>query len=200
MAGLTFESALIVAILTVLFALLSVAVATRPAIAIPLLLLVVMLFSASLEPVSVVAGIHVGATEILSVTLVVATLIRLQSGLGWRPSRLLVLLMLVLVLSVVRGLTPFGLQSAVLSAEDMFAMLSTAVFFSTVRITPSLIRTLRNSFLLAFGVSYAPPPSFGLSTVSVPSPQRAIEPSMQSKRSLFSRRRSLWFCFHLSVD
>jgi hypothetical protein len=152
MAGLTFESALIAAILTILLASLSVAVATRPAIAIPLLLLVVMIASASLEPVSVVAGIHVGATEILSVTLVVATLIRLQNGLGWRPSRLLVLLMLVLVLGVVRGLTPFGLQGAVVSAEEMLAMLSAAVFFSTVRITPSLIRTLRNSFLLAFGV------------------------------------------------
>ena len=79
MAGLTFESALIAAILPILLASLSVAVATRPAIAIPLLLLVVMIASASLEPVSVVAGIHVGATEILSVTLVVATLIRLQN-------------------------------------------------------------------------------------------------------------------------
>ena len=152
MAGLTFESALIAATLLVLVGLLSVGLATRPAAAIPLLLLVEMAVSASLAPGTGVAEFHVGPTDALSVILTVATLIRVQKHVGWRPSRLLVLLMLVFTLSVLRGLASFGLQQVALSASEMLAMLSAALFFSTVRITPSLIRTLRNSFLLAFGV------------------------------------------------
>jgi hypothetical protein len=152
MAGLTFESALIAATLIVLVGLLSVGLATRPAAAIPLLLLVEMAVSASLAPGAGVAEFRVDPTEALSVILTVATLIRVQRHVGWRPSRLLVLLMLVFTLSVLRGLAPFGLQQVAVSASEMLAMLSAALFFSTVRITPSLIRTLRNSFLLAFGV------------------------------------------------
>jgi hypothetical protein len=152
MAGLTFESALIAATLIVLVGLLSVGLATRPAAAIPLLLLVEMAVSASLAPGTGVAEFRVGPTETLSVILTVATLIRVQKHVGWRPSRLLVLLMLVFTLSVLRGLASFGLQQVAVSASEMLAMLSAALFFSTVRITPSLIRTLRNSFLLAFGV------------------------------------------------
>ena len=152
MAGLTFESALIAATLIVLVGLLSVGLATRPAAAIPLLLLVEMAVSASLAPGTGVAEFHVGPTDALSVILMVATLIRVQKHVGWRPSRLLVLLMLVFTLSVLRGLASFGLQQVAVSASEMLAMLSAALFFSTVRITPSLIRTLRNSFLLAFGV------------------------------------------------
>ena len=64
MAGLTFESALIAATLIVLVGLLSVGLATRPAAAIPLVLLVEMAVSASLAPGTGVAEFHVGPTDI----------------------------------------------------------------------------------------------------------------------------------------
>jgi hypothetical protein len=160
MAGLTLESALLAAILVVVIALLSVGLATRPAVAIPLLLLVEMAVSASLEPAIYVTGVRVGLAEAFSVILIVATLIRWQNGLGLRPFRLLVLLILVFTLSVVRGLAAFGLQQTAVDAHEMFAMLSAAVFFSTVRITPTLIQTMRNSFLLAFGVLVCAAPIF----------------------------------------
>jgi hypothetical protein len=56
------------------------------------------------------------------------------------------------LLGVARGVAAFGLQTSVNTAREMLYMLITAVFFSTVRVTPQLVRFVRNWLLVASGV------------------------------------------------
>ena len=150
MTGLTLETALLAAIAPILVALLTVGFASRPASAIPLLLLVQMTAS-----YAVIGGISLGQLnvypgDILSVGLVAATLARWQQRrVGLRSSGMLILMLVILVFSLVRGAAAFGLLPATNAAREMIAMLAAAIFFSTVRITPQIIRTVRNWLLVA---------------------------------------------------
>jgi O-Antigen ligase len=153
MAGLTLESALLAGILLALVSLLSVGFATRPVIAVPLLVLVEMGTAAFINSAVTLGQMHVSAGDILAVALAVATLLRLQQrGASLRPTRQLVILLAILLLSMARGAAAFGLQPSVNFAREILAMLTAAVFFSTVRVTPRLLRAVRNSLLLAAAV------------------------------------------------
>lgn len=153
MAGLTLESALLAGIALVLIGLLSVSFASRPASAIPLLLLVEMGAAASITLGVMVGQFHVYPGDIITVALAVATLIRWQQrGEGLRPTRALVVLLVILFLSMARGAAAFGLQPSTVAARQILEMLTTAVFFSTVRVTPQLVQAVRNWLLLASAV------------------------------------------------
>jgi O-antigen ligase len=152
-AGLTLESALLAAIVLVLIGLLSVSFASRPASAIPLLLLVEMASVSSIPQAVMVGQFHVYPGDIITVALAAATLMRCQQrGDGPRPSRPLVVLLAILLLSMARGAAAFGLQPSVVAARQILLMLVAAVFFSTVRVTPQLVRAVRNWLLLASAV------------------------------------------------
>jgi hypothetical protein len=153
MAGLTLESALLAAIVLVLIGLLSVSFASRPASAIPLLLLVEMASTSSIPQEVMVGQFHVYPEDIITVALAAATLIRWQQrGGALRPTRLLVVLLVILLLSMARGAAAFGLQPSVVAARQILLMLAAAIFFSTVRLTPQLIQAVRNWLLLASAV------------------------------------------------
>ena len=117
MAGLTLESVLLAGIALVLIGLLSVSFASRPASAIPLLLLVEMGAAASITPGVMVAQFHVYPGDIITVALVVAILIRWQHRDGLRPTRALVVLLVILLLSMARGAADFGLQPSTVTAR-----------------------------------------------------------------------------------
>jgi hypothetical protein len=153
MAGLTLESALFAAIALVLIALLSVGFASRPAGAVPLLLLIEMANASSITLGVMVGPLHIYAGDIIAVALAAATLMRWHHrGNDQRPTWQLVVLLTIVLLSVVRGAAAVGLQTSVVGSREMLAMLTAAVFFSTVRVTPQLIRTVRNWLLLASSV------------------------------------------------
>src|ERR1039458_1198533 len=153
MAGLTLESTLLAAIALVLVALLSVGFASRPATAVPLLLLVEMAASSSITLGAMVGPLHVYAEDIIAVALAAATLMRWQRrGIGLHPTGPLVVVVAILLLGMARGAAAFGLQASVVGAREMLAMLTAAIFFSTVRVTPQLVRAVRNWFLLASAV------------------------------------------------
>ncbi len=153
MAGLTFESALLAAIMLVLIGLLSVSFASRPASAIPLLLLVEMVGISSIPQEVMVGQLHVYPGDIITVALAAATLMRWQQrGDAVRPTRPLVVLLAILLLSMARGVAAFGLQPSVVAARQILLMLAAAIFFSTVRVTPQLVRAVRNWLLLASAV------------------------------------------------
>ena len=78
MAGLTLDSALVACIVLVVVALLSVGFASRPAGAIPLLLLVEMPNSRFVTPGVMVGPLHVYPEDVLALALAAATLLRLQ--------------------------------------------------------------------------------------------------------------------------
>jgi hypothetical protein len=150
MTGLTFESALLAAIVLMLIGLLSVSFASRPASAIPLLLLVEMASISSIPQEVMVGQLHVYPGDIITVALAAATLVRWQQrGDALRPTRPLVVLLAILLLSMARGAAAFGLQPSVVAARQILLMLAAAVFFSTVRVTPQLVRAVRNWLLLA---------------------------------------------------
>jgi hypothetical protein len=150
MGGLTLESALLAAIMLVLIGLLSVSFASRPASAIPLVLLVEMASVSSIPQAVIVGKFHVYPGDIITVALVAATLMRWQQrGDRLSPTRPLVVLLAILFLSTARGAAAFGLQSSVVAAREILLMLAAAVFFSTVRVTPQLLRVVRNWLLLA---------------------------------------------------
>jgi hypothetical protein len=153
MAGLTLESVLLAGIVLILVALLSVGFASRPASAVPLLLLVEMGDAASIAPSVMVGHFHVYAGDIIAVALAMATLIRWQQrGDGLRRTRPLVVLLVILLLSMARGVAAFGPQPSMVAARPILEMLTAAIFFSTVRVTPQLVRTVRNWLLLASAV------------------------------------------------
>ncbi|MGA3354463.1 MAG: hypothetical protein ABSD85_14965 [Acidimicrobiales bacterium] len=153
MAGLTLESALLAAIALALVTLLSVVFASRPASAIPLVLLVEMASLFSIPQGVMVGQFHVYPEDIITVALAVATLIRWQQrGDGLPPTRPLVVLLVILLLSMARGAAAFGLQPSVVAAREILLMLAAAIFFSTVRVTPQLVRAVRNWLLLASAV------------------------------------------------
>ncbi|MHB1510720.1 MAG: hypothetical protein ACYCST_15555 [Acidimicrobiales bacterium] len=153
MTVLTLESALVAAIVLVVVALLSVAFASRPASAIPFVLLVELGIASSVTPAIMVGNLHVYPGDILTVALMAATLMRWQQrGDGLRAPRPLVVFMAILLLSTLRGVAAFGLQPSIVDAREMLSMLTAAVFFSTVRFTPQLVRVVRNCLLLASGV------------------------------------------------
>ena len=153
MAGLTFESALLAAIMLVLIGLLSVSFASRPASAIPLLLLVEMASISSIPQEVMVGQFHVYPGDIITVALAAAILMRWQQrGHALRPTRPLVVLLAILLLSMARGAAAFGLQPSVVAARQILLMLAAAIFFSTVRVTPQLVRAMRNWLLLASAV------------------------------------------------
>jgi hypothetical protein len=154
MGKLILESAIFAPIGSVLIVLLSVGFARRPTAAIPLLLVVEMFNTSSLFPTGVMVGpVHVFPEDILAVALAVATLMRLQQhGYGLRPERRMVALLAVLLLGLARGVAAFGLQTSVNNGREMLYMLIAAVFFSTVRVTPELVGSVRNWLLLASGV------------------------------------------------
>ena len=153
MAGLTLESTLLAAIALVLVALLSVGFASRPATAVPLLLLVEMAASSSITLGAMVGPLHVYAEDIIAVALAAATLMRSQRrGIGLHPTGPLIVLLAILLLGMARGAAAFGLQASVVGAREMLAMLTAAIFFSTVRVTPQLVQTVRNWLLLASAV------------------------------------------------
>jgi hypothetical protein len=152
-AGLTLESALLAAIALVLIGLLSVSFASRPASAIPLLLLVEMTTATSISQVVMVGQFHVYPGDIITVALAAATLIRWQQrGNALRPTGPLVVLLAILLLSMARGAAAFGLQPSIVAASQILLMLAAAIFFSTVRVTPQLVRAVRNWLLLASAV------------------------------------------------
>jgi hypothetical protein len=153
MTGLTFESALLAAIVLMLIGLLSVSFASRPASAIPLLLLVEMASISSIPQEVMVGQFHVYPGDIITVALAAATLMRWQQrGDALRPTRPLVVLLAILLLSMARGAAAFGLQPSVVAARQILLMLAAAIFFSTVRVTPQLVRAVRNWLLLASAV------------------------------------------------
>jgi hypothetical protein len=153
MTGLTFESALLAAIVLMLIGLLSVSFASRPASAIPLLLLVEMASISSIPQEVMVGQFHVYPGDIITVALAAATLVRWQQrGDALRPTRPLVVLLAILLLSMARGAAAFGLQPSVVAARQILLMLAAAIFFSTVRVTPQLVRAVRNWLLLASAV------------------------------------------------
>jgi hypothetical protein len=150
MAALTLESVLLAAIVLVLVALLSVGFASRPASAVPLLLLVEMANGTNIPQGVMVGRFHVYVSDVITVALVVATLLRCQQrGERLRPNRTLVVFLAILLLNMARGVVIFGLQSSTNAAREMLAMLTAAVFYSTVRATPQLVRAVRNWLLLA---------------------------------------------------
>ena len=152
MASLTLESALLAAIVVVLIVLLSVGFANRPASAIPLLLLVEVGVASSITPAVMVGHLHVYAGDILVTALVVATLLRWhQHGARLQPLAPLSVFLVILLFNMLRGVAIFGLQPPIVAAREMLAMLTAAVFFSTVRVTPQLVRAVRNWLLLASG-------------------------------------------------
>jgi hypothetical protein len=153
MAGLTLESALLAAIALALVTLLSVGFASRPASAIPLVLLVEMASTSSIPQAVMVGRFHVYPGDIITVALAAATLIRWQQRSdALRPTRPLVVLLAILLLSIARGAAAFGLQPSVVAARPILEMLAAAIFFSTVRVTPQLVRAVRNWLLLASAV------------------------------------------------
>ena len=153
MAGLTLESALLAAIALALVTLLSVGFASRPASAIPLVLLVEMASTSSIPQAVMVGRFHVYPGDIITVALAAATLIRWQQRSdALRPTRPLVVLLAILLLSIARGAAAFGLQPSVVAARQILLMLAAAIFFSTVRVTPQLVRAVRNWLLLASAV------------------------------------------------
>lgn len=153
MAGLTIDGMLLAVLGLVLLALLSAGFAFRPVTAIPLLLLVELTNAASIAPSVTLGQFQVGGGDVLALTLLVATLLRWQQrGLGLRPNRQLLVLLAILLLNIARGAGAFSLQSSVNDAREMLAMLTAAVFFSTVGVTPRLVRVLRTSLLLAAAV------------------------------------------------
>ncbi|MHB8296902.1 MAG: hypothetical protein ACYDH5_20295 [Acidimicrobiales bacterium] len=150
MAALTPESALLAGAVLFLFALLSVGLASRPASAVPLLLLIEMGVAASINPALTIAHLHVYAGDIMSAALAAATVMRSQQrGARLRPTWQTVVVLLILLLDMARGAAAFGIQPPVVDARQTLAMLIIGVFFSTVRITPQLIQTVRNWFLAA---------------------------------------------------
>jgi hypothetical protein len=152
-AGLTLESALLAAIALVLIGLLSVSFASRPASAIPLLLLVEMANGTNIPQGVMVGQFHVYVSDVITVALAAATLMRWQQrGDVLRPTRPLVVLLAILLLSMARGAAAFGLQSSTNAAREMLAMLTAAVFYSTVRVTLQLVRAVRNWLLIASAV------------------------------------------------
>jgi hypothetical protein len=153
MAGLTLESALLAAIVFVLIGLLSVSFASRPASAIPLVLLVELASVSSIPQGVMVGQFHAYPGDIITVALAAATLIRWQQrGDVLRPTRPLVVLLAILLFSMARGAAAFGLQPSVVAARQILLMLGAAIFFSTVRVTPQLVRAVRNWLLLASAV------------------------------------------------
>jgi len=150
MAGLTLQSAIVAAIVLILIVLLTVGFAARPVMAVPLLLLDEFTNPTN-SPLGVMVGrLHVYPGDILTLALVVASIIRF---LRWRngpraPKRLIVLLV-ILLLGLARGVASFGVQTPVVFGREMLSMVAAAIFFSTVRVTPELIRTLRNWLLVA---------------------------------------------------
>jgi len=138
------------AIALVLVILLSAGFAVLPAMAIPLTVLVELGAASLVTPVAMVGPFHVYAGDLLAVALAVATLIRLrQHGTAVRPTGPLVVFLAILLLGVLRGVAAFGIQPSLVAGRQMLAMLTAAVFFSTVRVTPELVRVLRNWLLLA---------------------------------------------------
>jgi hypothetical protein len=136
-----------------LIGLLSVSFASRPASAIPLLLLVEMASISSIPQEVMVGQFHVYPGDIITVALAAATLVRWQQrGDALRPTRPLVVLLAILLLSMARGAAAFGLQPSVVAARQILLMLAAAIFFSTVRVTPQLVRAVRNWLLLASAV------------------------------------------------
>ena len=153
MAGLTLESALLAAIALMLIGLLSVSLASRPASAIPLVLLVEMVSFFSIPQEVMVGQFHVYPGDIIIVALAAGTIMRWQQrGDALRPTRPLVVLLAILLLSMTRGAAAFGLQPSVVAARQILLMLAAAIFFSTVRVTPQLVRAVRNCLLLASAV------------------------------------------------
>jgi O-Antigen ligase len=153
MSGLTAESAILGALVLTLVVMLSVGFSIRPSGAIPLLLLAEMPNSTYVTPGVRIGQLHIYPEDVLAVAMAAATLLRLQRrGHGLRPGRRLVILLAVLVLGVARGAAAFGLQSSIVDARGMLYFLTAAVFFSTVRLTPQLVRRMRNWLLLASGV------------------------------------------------
>lgn len=128
----------------------SVGVASRPSGAVPLLLLVEMASAASYDLGPTVGQLHVIPRDILALVLGTATLIRSQQrGIAIRPPQRLVLLLAILFLSMVRGVAAFGVEQSLNAAREMLGLLTAAVFFSTVRVTPRLVRTVRNWLLVS---------------------------------------------------
>ncbi len=153
MEGLTLESLLLAAIVLVLVALLSAGFASRAASAIPLVLLVEMASVSSIPQWVMVGQFHVYPGDIITVALAAATLVRWQQhGDALRPTRALVVLLAILLLSMARGAAAFGLQPSVVAAREILLMLAAAIFFSTVRITPQLVWAVRNWLLIVSAV------------------------------------------------
>ena len=112
MAGLTLESALLAAIALVLIALLSVGFASRPAGAVPLLLLIEMANASSIKLGVMVGPLHIYAGDIIAVALAAATLMRSQRrGICLHPTGPLIVLLAILLLGMARGVAAFGLQA-----------------------------------------------------------------------------------------
>jgi hypothetical protein len=153
MASLTLDSALLGAIVLVLIALLSVTFTTRPVIAVPLLLLVEWANASNVTAGFMVGHFHIYPEDILTAALLVATLMRrLRRGNGLRPPQPLIVLLVIVLLGMARGAAAFGVQTSVVYGREMLAMCTAAVFFSTVRVTPKLILTVRNWLLVASAV------------------------------------------------
>lgn len=154
MASLTLDSALLGTIVLVLIALLSVTFTTRPTIAVPLLLLVEWANGSNVTlGVIMVGRLHVYPADILTATLLVATLLRwLRRGDGLRPPQPLFVLLVIVLLGMARGTAAFGVQTSVLYSRSILAMCTSAVFLSTVRVTPRLILNVRNWLLATSAV------------------------------------------------
>jgi hypothetical protein len=153
MASLTLDSALLGAILLVLIALLSVAFTTRPSIAVPLVLLVEWANTSNISLGVMIGRFHIYAGDILAMTLLVATVTRwLRRGNMLRSPAPLIVLLAIALLGMARGAAAFGVQTSVVYGREMLAMCTTAVFFSTVRVMPKLIRTVRNWLLATSAV------------------------------------------------
>lgn len=138
------------AALPVLLALLCAAFATRPTAAVPVLLAVELGAAAGIAPGIALGAIALYPGDLLAATLAVATAMRWRNRACDRHlRRLLVAFIAVLALSVVRGLAAFGLEEAVNAARELLGFATAAVFFSTVRTTPRLIRSVRTWLLAA---------------------------------------------------
>jgi hypothetical protein len=153
MVSLTLDSALLGAIVLVLIALLAVTFTTRPVIAVPLLLLVEWANASNVTAGFMVGRFHIYPGDILTAALLVATLMRwLRRGNGLHPPQPLIVLLVIVLLGMARGAAAFGVQTSVVYGREMLAMCAAAVFFSTVRVTPKLILTVRNWLLVASAV------------------------------------------------
>ncbi|MEI7624169.1 MAG: hypothetical protein WCJ88_11480 [Actinomycetes bacterium] len=115
-----------------------------------------------------VGSVTIFASDIPTVALLAATVVRPYLGVRRRQvSTAILSIFLIAILGLVRGSRAFGLQLAGNNAREILAFCAAALFFSTVTITPDFIKYLRRwltlsaIFVIAVGIVFWMQNGFG---------------------------------------